>query len=126
MSKLSRWLVHKATIEKCYDGRPDPFGAAVEQFQPYLPDLPSRLINTSPQSRPREIWTNQAQGVISADYNLFVETEVEITERDRVVAVKDENDRDIVTNMDIILTVERYARSGIREYTILYLKRRGI
>lgn len=130
VSRVGRWLVHTCTIERPrQSGNVDAFGSPVEVLsdEPLLENIPCRLHNIAPASRPIEIWNPTVQEAVQAEYNLYIDQpEVEFTPHDIVREVKDAAGKSLAEfPLDIVLVVPRYGRSGNEEYVILYAKRRG-
>lgn len=130
MVRLSRWLVHTCTIERPRaTGNVDPFGTQVEELSntPLLENVPCRLHNIAPSSRPVEIWNPTIQEAIQAEYNLYLsQPEEELSTHDVIVQVKDAADKFLTQYpLDIVLVVPRYGRTGKEEFVLLYAKRRG-
>ncbi len=124
-TRIDRWLVHTCTIQRVSEGVLDPFGAPEETWADLRTDEPCRLYNISPRSRPREITDPVKQNAVVADYNMFIDSDVEITELDRIKDITADTKSLIVGPLDIVLINDHFGREGTREYTMLYLKRRG-
>ena len=130
MVRLSRWLVHTCTIARPrVTGNVDPFGTSVEVLPttPLLEDVPCRLHNIAPSSRPIEIWNPTIQEATQAEYNLYLSHPGEaLSTHDVIVEVKDAAGKLLAEYpLDVILVVPRYGRTGREEFVILYAKRRG-
>lgn len=130
MTRVSRWLVHTCTIARPEaTGNVDPFNTPEEKLsvKPLLEDVPCRLHNIAPASRPVEIWNPTVQEAVQAEYNLYLDQpQEELTTHDVIVEVKDAAGKLLAEfPLDIILVVPRYGRTGREEFIILYAKRRG-